>query len=942
MNEIQYVGENLLPGQLGHLSVILSFVTGILATVAYFFATNNRHNESYESWKNLGRTAFAIHGLSVFIIIGTIFYLMVNQYYEYSYAYEHTSPDLPMKYIASAFWEGQEGSFLLWMFWHVVLGGVLMFFAKKWESPVLSVIALVQVFLMSMILGLYFGVDDVKIGSNPFVLLRDVVDAPIFSDPEYLSKIAGDGLNPLLQNYWMTIHPPTLFLGFASTVVPFAFAIAGLWTRDFKGWLKPVLSWSLFSGFILGLGILMGGAWAYEALSFGGYWAWDPVENMSLVPWLILVAGIHAVMIAKNTGHSLKMAFMFLIASFGMIVYSTFLTRSGILGDTSVHAFTDMGLEWQLIIFLCTIFLASFVLLLARWRQIPENKKEETAYSREFWMFMGSLILIFSAILITFTTSIPVYNKLSEILNGWFPSQNLTLNWSTPNEPIEHYNKYQIWIAVLISTLSGVAQFMRYKAPSAAYLKKVGIHVGISAIAALVVTAISFYVINMNTIPYLVLMFASSFGVISNLDYVISILRGNIKISASAVSHIGFAIMVIGTLVSGLNKEIISKDAFMRTNIIDGFSEDDENNNILLYKNLTTKMGEYLVTYKADTIDGFNRYFVVNYQRLNEKGEVTEEFDLTPNIIYDKNEPKIAASNPSTKHYVHRDIFTHVSALPRVELEPEYAKEVEDSLDYKTFSIQTGESIELKEHTVTFIDFNNNPKKQSKHSGENDLALGAILKIKSKYSDSTWTAEPVFIIRKDGQFGIAETLEEIGLKIKFSDKFPEVVAAAEANLTIQIAQVKQGETFKVGSYEFTLTGFDKNPQNLEYKAVDGDIAVASLLNIKDLKTGTITKAEPVYVIRNNQIITVQDELRNLGLRVRFQSINPEDGKATFEISTGLPQKQTIVLDIAEDVNRSDYIVMEAIVFPGINLFWLGSLLMLFGLLQGWILRLIRK
>lgn len=938
MNEIQYIGENLVPGQLGHLAVVLSFVGAIMAAIAYFFATNNRNNESYDSWRNLGRIAFGVHGISVFVIIGTIFYLMVNQLFEYSYAYEHTSPELPMKYIASAFWEGQEGSFLLWMFWHVVLGGILMFTAKKWESPVLSVIAIVEVFLMSMILGLYFGVEDVKFGSNPFILLRDAVDAPIFSDPNYLSKIAGDGLNPLLQNYWMTIHPPTLFLGFASTVVPFAFAIAGLWTKDFNGWLKPVLNWSLFSAFILGLGILMGGAWAYEALSFGGYWAWDPVENMSLVPWLVLIAGIHAVMIAKNTGHSLKISFLFMIASFGMIVYSTFLTRSGILGDTSVHAFTDMGLEWQLVIFLGTIFFGSLILLFSRWRQIPEKEKEETAYSREFWMFMGSLILIFSAVLISFTTSIPVYNKIASVIDGWFPNRNLALNWSTPTEPIKHYNKYQIWIAVLITIISGIAQFMRYKAPSADYLKKVGLHVGISAVAALLITVATYFVINLNTVPYLILMFASVFGVIANTDYVISVLRGNIKISAAAVSHIGFAVMIIGTIVSGLNKEIISRDAFMRTNIIEGFSEDNENNNILLYRNLPTKMGEYMVTYESDTIDGFNRHFIVNYKRMTDDGKVSEEFNLTPNIIYDKNEPKIAASNPSTKRYLHRDIFTHVSALPRVELEPEYARQVEDSLNYQTYEIQTGETLDLAGYEVTFIDFNKNPKNKSNHTSENDIVLGATLKIKSKISDSTWTAEPIFMVREDGQFGIPEELAEIGLKIKFSDKFPEIVAQAEENLTTKIVQIAQGGTFEMGDYNFILAGFNQKPQNENYTAKEGDIAVGA--NISVFKnTEKITVAEPVMIVRNNQILNAPEELREQGIRLRFQSINPENGIATLEVSTGLPTKQTVALDIAQNINRSDYIVMEAIVFPGINMFWIGSLVMLFGFLQGLFVRL---
>ena len=938
MNEIQYVGENLLPGQLGHFTLILSFVGALMAAVAYFFATNNRTNESYDSWRNLGRLAFGVHGVSVFVIIGTIFYLMINQLFEYSYAYEHTSPDLPMKYIASAFWEGQEGSFLLWMFWHVVLGGILIFTSKKWESPVISVISVVQVFLMSMILGLYFGAEEFKIGSNPFALLRDVVDAPIFSDPEYLSKIAGDGLNPLLQNYWMTIHPPTLFLGFASTVVPFAFAIAGLWTRDYKGWLKPVLNWSLFSAFILGLGILMGGAWAYEALSFGGYWAWDPVENMSLVPWLVLIAGIHTVLIAKSTGHSLKISFLFMIITFGMIVYSTFLTRSGVLGDTSVHAFTDMGLEWQLVIFMGTIFLGSFALLFARWKKITEPQKEETAYSREFWMFLGSLVLIFSSILITFTTSIPVYNKIAAAIDGWFPNQNLALNWSTPNEPIKHYNKYQIWIAVLIATMSGVAQFMRYKAPTAAYMKKVGAHIGVAAVLAAIATVASYFYVNMNTIPYLILFFACAFAVVTNIDYVVSVMRGNVAISASAVGHIGFAIMIIGTLVSGLNKEIISKDAFMRTNIIEGFSEDSENNNVLLYKNSPTQMSDYIVTYEKDTIDKFNRYFTVNYKRRDKiTGEILEEFDLHPNIIYDKNEPKIAASNPSTKRYLHRDIFTHVSALPRIELEPEYARSVEDSLDYKTYNIVAGDTVHLDNHIVKFIDFNKTPKKKSSHAADSDILLGATLEVRSKTSDSVWSAEPVFMVREDGQFGIPEELTEIGLKIKFSDQFPALVAETEAQLTSQLVQVKQGERFTIGDYQLTLSGFNQNPANEAYIPKEGDIAVAAIVDVfeNNSKVGT---AEPVMIVRGNQIFNTPEELRAQGLRIRFQSIDPENGVATLEVSSGLPSKQIVALDIAEDVRRSDYIVMEAIVFPGINLFWLGSLLMLFGFLQGLFVR----
>ena len=141
-----------------------------------------------------------------------------------------------MRYILSCFWEGQEGSFLLWSFWHVILGFILQRTSKNWEAPVMATVSIVQAFLASMLLGIF--VFEYRIGSNPFtVLLRqhpDFANIPLFDNPNYLEKLDGRGLNPLLQNYWMTIHPPTLFLGFALTVIPFAYAIAGLWKKQFS------------------------------------------------------------------------------------------------------------------------------------------------------------------------------------------------------------------------------------------------------------------------------------------------------------------------------------------------------------------------------------------------------------------------------------------------------------------------------------------------------------------------------------------------------------------------------------------------------------------------------------------------------------------------------------------------------------------------------------
>src|SRR5690606_22423412 len=154
-----------------------------------------------------------------------------------------------------------------------------------------------------------------------------------------------------LQNYWMVIHPPVLFFGFALTLFPFAYAIAALWKNDYKSMIKPLLRWSVAATGMLGLGIMMGGAWAYESLNFGGYWAWDPVENASLVPWMILISALHTLLIYKSTGRSIKITLIFFVLAFLFVWYSTFLTRTGVLGDTSVHSFTGEGafLYWHLL-----------------------------------------------------------------------------------------------------------------------------------------------------------------------------------------------------------------------------------------------------------------------------------------------------------------------------------------------------------------------------------------------------------------------------------------------------------------------------------------------------------------------------------------------------------------------------------------------------------------
>jgi cytochrome c-type biogenesis protein CcmF len=940
MEDIQYIGEHLLPGQFGHAALVASFVASILTALAYYFATQNRANDTFENWRKIGRVAFTVHGLGIFSVIGVMFYVMTQQYYEYQYVQAHVSDDLPFKYIFSAFWEGQEGSFLLWMFWHIVLGFILILTAKRWEAPVMSTLATIQLFIGSMILGLYFGVGDyvTKIGSNPLLLLRDTMDAPIFANADYVSLLKGTGLNPLLQNYWMTIHPPTLFLGFASTAIPFCFAVAGLWTKEHKAWLKPALSWSLFSAAILGTGILMGGAWAYEALSFGGYWAWDPVENMSLVPWLLLLAGVHTHLVAKSTGHSVRATYVFYLLTFIFIVYSTFLTRSGVLGDTSVHAFTEMGLEWQLVAFIVFYLGLSAYLLFRDYKGIPSPAKEEDAGSREFWMFIGSLVLLFSALIITASTSLPVYNKIMQFFNPAFEGYVIT-------EPEPHYNKYQLWIGVFIGLLTGSAQYLRYreinfKGHSRKFILHMGIAIGLSAI----LTYITTFWIEAKAWQYLVLLFCGLFAIVSNLDYLITFVRGQMKMAGSVIAHVGFGLMIVGILASGLNKQFISTNPFAMDGLIEGADEERLRNNILLFKDSPMIMQGYEVTYVSDTLDTYTRTYTVNYKKKDKEGNVDEEFNLYPNVLYDKSFTKIAASNPSTKRYANRDIFTHIASLPQVEIDMEFRRAREDSLNYKSFLLDPGASLNfidtvpivdqdtfsLNYFTAAVADIIRNPTHPDYVPETGDIAIGARIGVQRSDIDSMYWVEPVLVLRGQLLYSFPVQINEISSRVRLTDQIFDQVFTPEDQLEYNDFTFKQGDKIFYNGYDIEFIGFNKEPEHPNYQREDNDIAVSAMIRVTG-DEGQSQVVQPVYLIRGNRPFNLKDEIPAIGLHVRFTGLDPNT--ETVEIKLAQKQKvdTKIPFEVATNSLRSDYIVLEAIEFPGINFFWLGSVLMMLGL-----------
>lgn len=729
---MDYIGEQLWAGQLGRLLILLSLISSILATIAYFKAATAKNLETANGWRQFGRVSFSVDVASVIGIFAMLLYIISAHRFEYMYAWSHSERSLNFKYLLSCIWEGQEGSFLLWTFWHGILGLILIRTAKKWEAPVMTVVSFAQACLATMIMGMYFF--GAKVGSNPFLLVREVFqEAPIFQRADYLSLQQmqdGQGLNQLLQNYWMVIHPPILFLGFASTLVPFAFAIAGLWRKDFGGWTKVALPWGLFSAAILGTGIMLGAIWAYESLTFGGYWAWDPVENASMVPWLVLVAGVHTQVIYNSTGHSLRATYLFYILTFVLILYSTFLTRSGVLGDTSVHAFTDLGMNLQLVLFMLVFAVPSLALFIGRYRQIPHIAKEESSYSREFWMFIGSLVMFLSALFIIISTSLPVLNKIFK------------QSWAVGEDVEFAYNRIQIFVAIILGLLTAFSQYLKYRSTSRNYFaKKIALPTLISiAIAA----SISIFG-NINYIKYGVgflaaihlAIFAGVYAVVANASYIWAGLKGKLAAAGASVGHVGFGVFLVGILISSSKKEVLSLNTTVALPF-DPKSKENPMENQTLFKGMRTDMGKYWTTFiDSDSLtdDGKISYFKILFESKDGK----EKFTLHPNLIKNSKGQEGFSNNPDARHYWNRDIFTYIS----------YARDMDKTQDTgkaKSYTVKVGDTIKYGFGFMTVDKVVMNPSNDRYQFKESDTAAMAEITVWSNDA-KRYKARPAFYVK---------------------------------------------------------------------------------------------------------------------------------------------------------------------------------------------------
>lgn len=511
---------------------------------------------------------------TIFAIAASILFLhaILTHQYQYSYIYSYSSGELPLGLLISSFFAGQEGSFLLWVLLSSFVGIFLQNFAAKrkdLEPSLMTAFLFVHTFLLAMVspalknpfeyiwtTASYIRLDHI----NPAFFNLSFIKSHIYSDesgqnflkigPELHAAITsagystadlilkGRGLNPLLQNFWMQIHPPLLFVGFALSAVPYSFAMSALLRNNYTDWVKYSLPWLLGATLVLAIAIMSGGYWAYGILGWGGYWGWDPVENSSLAPWLIGTAAIHTMLVQKRTidknknfpGEYVKTNLILSIAMFLLVVYSSFLTRSGILGELSVHSFTDSGktVYLFLIAFILSILLSGAIMLAMRWKNlnITPDSTGISIYSRELALFAGALTLIASSIIILTGTSAPIFGKSVQI---------------------EFYGELNFPIAIIIGALNGFSLLLKWKfSKPREFLRKIFPFIAL----ALFFSTIAAILADVKGLMNLLLTFSSFFALLVNVDLAARIFKSaRIKLGGT-VSHIGIAIFLLGVVAT--------------------------------------------------------------------------------------------------------------------------------------------------------------------------------------------------------------------------------------------------------------------------------------------------------------------------------------------------------------------------------------------------------
>jgi len=538
----------------GDLLILFALAMNIIVGVSYFLATRGK-----SSLQSLGYKSYNLFTVFTALAVIYLFYLFFSHNYAFKYIYEYSERSQPFLYILSAFWGGQEGTYLLWLFFSAIFGYIIIEKAGQYRDHAMVIFSVINLFLLLILRTL-----------SPFALLPFSVDD-------------GLGLNPLLRDPWMIIHPPIIFIGYAMAAVPFSIVMAALIKNDHTDWLKRVFPWAAIVSLALAAGNVLGGYWAYKTLGWGGFWGWDPVENSSFIPWIISLALMHGLIIQRRTGALKKTNIMLTAFVFLLVVYGTFLTRSGVLADFSVHSFTDLGVNVFLVGFMLLFALITLVLYVYRFKSIESPPINYNYYGREFSLFAGMTVLLILGLVILFWTSLPFTTtyltdtpRAADIVtyNSFALPLAIIISFLLSFSPLLSFSEYKLqnWpvrlaVTIVISALVGfgvlyfilktklivAVVFTMVLTGIIMYLMKPDIrrNVVLSLVSFLLTIAIG-AVIGVKDYFYLLFFATAVMAAVTNFKVMLTYIPNNWKRLGGLLTHFGYGIMLVGILASSV------------------------------------------------------------------------------------------------------------------------------------------------------------------------------------------------------------------------------------------------------------------------------------------------------------------------------------------------------------------------------------------------------
>jgi cytochrome c-type biogenesis protein CcmF len=496
----------------GSILIFVAFGAGGAALVAWLLG-----GAANAAARRRARGFFYAMTAALLLASVLLFSAIFSDDFSLRYVSEYSSRGLPVLYKVAAFWGGQEGTLLLWTLLQGLVGIALLRRRDDWEPAVMSFLMVPQALLL-------------------FVLVKVRPFEEIPPPPD------GAGLNPLLLDPWMAIHPPIVFIGYAALAAPFAFALAALARREADAWVPRVLPWVLISILTLGLGLFIGGFWAYKVLGWGGYWGWDPVENSSLAPWVVAAALLHGLLTQKATRHLKRTNLALAALAYVLVLFATYMTRSGVLADFSVHSFADGGIHAHLLAAMGVCALLPAVLLARRWSSL-RGPELDWKLGLPAMMALAMILLLAGTALLVVGTSWPILSSLA----------------GEPASPGPgFYNRTSLPVGAALAALLVAAPLMSWVPTTwRQLLAKTAPGLAAGILAAALPLALGWW--PKGGALVLVLLGAAAGALVASAARVARQLRRAPLAAGAGLSHAGLALMFIG---------IVTTSAFDRTETV--------------------------------------------------------------------------------------------------------------------------------------------------------------------------------------------------------------------------------------------------------------------------------------------------------------------------------------------------------------------------------------